>query len=277
MTWMRLHGVGAQGRRVVSVAAAALVCAGLVTAANGEELTEDDVTSAVRAIIAERSDNGVFTLEDARTGRTLSLVMEDVRAVRGLPEFGWFPDIIFRDKEAPAKKYAIDFWLKPRGDTLALMDVQVHKGPVPDGETWMMITRRPLLWWWLPTLKRASTVKGMQAWQVMGRIHEHIVAAREDGAFPIKLESGKTIPAHLLAIHQPVGRTQENGRYFACASLRKKGNGATLYAVDFWLDPNAGSVVIGNARSYENPRADAGKATPRSHCNFEGITFDVVE
>jgi hypothetical protein len=265
-------------RGTVTIAAAtALVYCGIVAAAHAEALTAEDVDTRVRALIEASSKDGVFTLQDVRSGETLALVLDDIRAVRGLPEHGWFPDVIFHDRAAPEKKYAVDFWLKPKGDDLDLVDVQIHKAPVPDGDSWMMLTRRPLLWWWLPTLKRASAISGVQAWQVMGQIHAHIADQEEDGIFPLVLPGGKTVPTDLLAIHQPVGRNQEDGRYFACVALRKKGDPVAAYAVDFWVDPDAGSVTVGNVRFFESPRADDGNAAARPPCLLEGIAFDVVE
>jgi hypothetical protein len=254
-----------------------MALAGLVVGAEAKTFTEDEVAAAVTRIIAERSRDGVFVLHDARTGQSLALVLDDIRIVRGLQEFGWFPDVVFHDKDDPKKKYTVDFWLKPDGDALRLMDARVHKDAKPDGQSWMMITRAPLLWWWLPTLKRASAFEGTQAWQVMGAVHEHIIAAQKEGAYPLAAGDGKTVPAELVAIYQPVGRARETGRYFACAELRKIGEPSASYAVDFWLDPDARSVTVGTTRSLEHPRAGTGKAAAESPCRFEGLAFDAVE
>jgi hypothetical protein len=261
-------------KALIFVLAALAAAGGAALAA--EPLTEEDVTAAVLALIDERSKDGVLNLHDAATGEELALVLDDVRIVRGLPGFGWFPDVIFHDRAMPAKKYAVDFWLKPDGERLNLMDARVHKGPVPDGDTWMMITRRPLLWWWLPTLKRASAFEDVQAWQVMGAIHEHVVRNAEGGAFPLTDADGKSIPAELVAIYQPVGRAQGGDRYFACALLRNKGNPTAVYAVDFQVVPGAGSVTVGTARLQQIPRADNGKPAAEPDCRFEQ-PFDVVE
>ena len=56
------------------------------------------MTAAVKEVIAERSKDGVFAFTDARTGDQLSLVLDDVRVVRGLPVYGWFPNVVFHDK-----------------------------------------------------------------------------------------------------------------------------------------------------------------------------------
>ena len=94
-----------------------------------QALTDEEVTAAVRDVIAARSTDGVFPFTDARTGERLDLVLDDVRLVRGLPVYGWFPNVVFHDKAEPAKKYALDFWLKPNGDRLELMHVRIHKVP----------------------------------------------------------------------------------------------------------------------------------------------------
>jgi hypothetical protein len=256
--------------------AAVLACLCCSALAAAEPFTEEDVSAAVLAFIDERSMDGVLHLHDAATGDDLELVLDDIRVVRGLAEFGWFPDVIFHDHDTPAKKYTVDFWLKPDGDRLEFMDARVHKGPQPDGDAWMMITRQPLLWWWLPTLKRASAFKDVQAWQIMGAIHEHIVRTTKDGAFPLAAAGGKSIPAELVAIYQPVGRKHRGDRYFACALLRNKGNPSAVYAVDFQVAPGAGSVTVGTARLQTIPRADNGKPAAEPDCHFEQ-PFDVVE
>lgn len=263
--------------RRAAAAALAGVWLAAAPASAAEPFTEEQVSAHITDLIAERSKDGVLSVHDAKTGEDLKLVLDRIRIVRGLPEFGWFPDVVFHAEGEPKKQYTVDFWLKPDGENLELMDMRVHKDAKPDGSSWMMITRSPLLWWWLPTLKRASAVKGVQAWQVMGKVHEHIIAAKTDGAYPLNLDDGKTVPSELVAIHQPVGRMREDGRYFACAELRKIGTPSASYAVDFKLDPDANSVTVGTAHPFEIPHADGGKATTESPCRFEASAFDVVE
>ena len=63
--------------------------------------------------------------------------------------YGWFANVIFHDKDEAKKQYAIDFWFKPEGDQLKLMDIRVQKGPKQEGDGWIMVTRMPVAWWWL--------------------------------------------------------------------------------------------------------------------------------
>ena len=50
--------------------------------------------------------------------------------------YGWFANVIFHDKDKPKKQYAIDFWFKPDGQELKLMDIRVQKGPKRDGDSY---------------------------------------------------------------------------------------------------------------------------------------------
>ena len=77
-------------------------------------------------------------------------IFEQIKGVRGMEGYGWFANAIFHDKDMPKKQYAIDFWFKPEGDKLTLMDIRVQKGPKQDGDSYYMVTRMPVAWWWLP-------------------------------------------------------------------------------------------------------------------------------
>ena len=50
--------------------------------------------------------------------------------------YGWFANAIFHDKDEAKKQYAIDFWFKPEGQELKLMDIRVQKGPKQEGDGW---------------------------------------------------------------------------------------------------------------------------------------------
>jgi hypothetical protein len=205
------------------------------------------------------------------------LTFDDIRVVRGLPGFGWFPNAIFHERDAPQKKYAVDFWLESKDGKLKLVAERIHKDPQPDGKTWMTITRAPLPWWWLPTIERASAVAGIQAWQVMGAVHRHIVTASSDGAFAATDANGLPLSLELIDVVQPVARSKEDGGYFACALFRKIGSDAGFYSVDFTLDQKTGSVSAGGVKQIEIPLAKDGKTAPLPPCHFEGAAFAVVD
>jgi len=83
---------------------------------------------------------------DPKLDTDLNLVFDKIGIVRGMEGYGWFTNIIFHDKDVPEKQYAIDFWYKPEGDQLKLMDIRVQKGPKQEGDHWIMITRMPVAW-----------------------------------------------------------------------------------------------------------------------------------
>ena len=91
---------------------------------------------AVEEVIAERSKDGAFVFHDPKLDADLNLVFEQIKIVRGMEGYGWFANAIFHDKDEPKKQYAIDFWFKPEGDKLTLMDIRVQKGPKQDGDSW---------------------------------------------------------------------------------------------------------------------------------------------
>lgn len=241
-----------------------------------KELSEEDVVSAIRKIVAERSRDGAFSYFDPRSGETLTLVLDDVRVVRGLPGYGWFPNVNFHDQKTPAKKYALDFWLKPDGEALHLIETRIHKAPQPDGAGWMSITRAPLAWWWLPTIERASAVASVPAWQVMGMIHVRVAEGRKDDLTVLSSADGTELPLQLVDIEQPVGRSKSDGRYFACGLLRKFGSEGTFYSIPYWLDAKTKLVTAGSAMPIGNAR-NGDKAATEPRCDVGTITYDIVD
>jgi hypothetical protein len=94
--------------------------------------------------LREGDVDGAFVFRDPKLDADLNLVFEQVKSVRGMSGYGWFANTIFHDQSEPKKQYAIDFWFKPEGDKLTLMDIRVQKGPKREGDGWIMITRLPV-------------------------------------------------------------------------------------------------------------------------------------
>src|SRR6476660_9495241 len=112
-----------------------------------KECTEDYSTVAAKKVIDERPNEGPFVFRDPKLNADRHLIFDQIKNVRGMHGYGWFPNIIFHDKDEPKKQYAIDFWFKPEGQDLKLMDIRVQKGPKQEGDSWVMITRSPQAWW----------------------------------------------------------------------------------------------------------------------------------
>src|SRR6516225_1290016 len=101
--------------------------------------------------------------------------------------YGWFANTIFHDKDEAKKQYAIDFWFKPEGDKLTLMDIRVQKGPKQEGDSYVMDTRMPVAWWWLPVQEHPGSAEVTRAWQVMSAIHTYVATHKDaDGHLDIK-------------------------------------------------------------------------------------------
>lgn len=243
-----------------------------------KEFTEEDATKALEAVIAERTKDGVFVFRDPKLDQDLQLVFDNIRIVRGMRGYGWFPNVIFTDKAEPKKKYAIDFWFKPEGDKLALMDIRVQKGPKPEGESWVMITRLPVAWWWLPTSEHPGDMEVTRHWHIMGAIHKHIAETRVNGVYSLKDDkTGEIIPLEFVEMHQPIRRLKEDGRFFACTDFRKVGSKDEFYDVDFWLDQKSGEIKVGNVRVHKVPIQEDGVWMQEKRYDFKDLQFDEVK
>ena len=138
----------------------------------------------------------------------------------------------------------------------------------------MSVTRAPLAWWWLPTMKRASAVASLQAWQVMGAIHKRIAEEEQDGVVTLSDEAGGTFPAELVDVLQPVGTSKADARYFACVDFRKLGSEPAFYSTVYWLDPKTKLVTAGRVTQ---ARIGGSKAATEPRCDIGGIRFDIVD
>ena len=146
--------------------------------------TEDDVNAAVKKVVDEKTKDGTFVFHDPKLDADLNLLFDQIKIVRGMEGYGWFANVIFHDKDEPKKQYAIDFWFKPDGDQLKLMDIRVQKGPKQEGDGYVMITRLPVAWWWLPIQEHPGDMEVTRAWQVMGAIHTYIATHKDANGAP---------------------------------------------------------------------------------------------
>ncbi len=244
-----------------------------------KDFREEDVVAALKAIIAERSKDGAFVFHDPKTDADLKLVFDEVKLVRGMRGYGWFPNVIFHDASEPKKKYAIDFWFRPNGDKLDLVDIRVQKGPRREGDGYTMITRLPVAWWWLPVSEHPGDAEIVRHWQVMSAVHSEIAAKRnEDGVYFLKDEkNGQTIPLEFIEVHQPIRRLKKDGRYFACTDFRKRGTTDEYYDVDFWVDDKDGELKVGEVRIHKVPVQEDGLWRQESRYKFDGLDTEDVK
>ena len=243
-----------------------------------KEFTEEDVDKRVQEVIAERSKDGAFVFHDPKLDADLNLQFEQIKIVRGMEGYGWFANVIFHDKDEAKKQYAIDFWFKPEGDQLKLMDIRVQKGPKQEGDGWIMITRMPVAWWWLPVQEHPGDMEVTRAWQVMSAIHSYIATHKDaNGALEIKDDkTGETLPLDFVEIHQSVRHLKKEGEYFVCTDFRKPGSKDEYYDIDFWVNQKGGKLQVDNVKIHKVPVQEDGIWTQVPRYTFEGMDFDVT-
>jgi YHS domain-containing protein len=246
-------------------------------ASSKKDFGEEDVNQRVDEVVKERSKDGVFVFHDPKLDADLNLIMEKIKTVRGMEGYGWFANVIFHDKDEPKKQYAIDFWFKPEGDKLTLMDIRVQKGPKQDGDNWIMVTRLPVAWWWLPVQEHPGDMEVTRAWQVMSAIHTYIATHKDaDGNLAVKDQNGNPVPLQFVEIHQPVRHLKKDNEYFVCTDFRKPGSKDEYYDIDFWVNQKTGKLEVDNVKMHKIPVQEDGIWTQQPLYTFEGMDFDVT-
>ena len=139
------------------------------------------------------------------------------------------------------------------------MDIRVQKGPKQDGDSYYMVTRMPVAWWWLPVQEHPGDMEVTRAWQVMGAIHDYIATHKDaNGDVPIKDDkTGETIPLEFVEMHQPMRHMKKDGEYFACTDFRKPGSQDEYYDIDFWVNQKTGKLEVDNVKVHKVPVQEA--------------------
>lgn len=247
-----------------------------------DRYTGEDVQHFTEGLIKEKSgqNQGVFVLPDAVSGQDLRLVYEKVDFMRTLHGYGFFPEVIFHSQDDAAKKYLVDFWVKPQQDKLTLFDTRIYKAPRRDGDTWKLVTRQPIPWWWIPASEHPGQTEQVRGWEVMSALEEDVVSqsAGNHGLFPVKDDkTGENLNLQFVGTHQPVRRLQGDGRYFACTDFRRPGTTDQFYDLDFWLKEKDGRMVVDQVRVHKVPvKQDDGSWVQMPRYNFDDLKFDVV-
>ena len=247
-------------------------------AAGAKDFTEEDLNKRVQEVIAERSKDGAFVFHDPKLDANLNLLFDNMKGVRGMSGYGWFANAIFHDKDEPKKQYAIDFWFKPEGDKLTLMDIRVQKGPKQDGDSYYMVTRMPVAWWWLPVSEHPGDAEVVRGWHVMSAIHNYIATHKDaNGDLAVKDDkTGETIPLEFIEMHQPIRHLKKDGQYFACTDFRKPGSTDEYYDIDFWVDDKSGKLEVNSVKMHKVPVQEDGIWTQVPRYTFDGMDFDVT-
>lgn len=245
-----------------------------------DKFVSNDAKEFIERYIADATaKTGLFEVNDARAGQTLALKFTGVDFVRTLHGYGFFPNVNFSAPDDLAKKYQVDFWVKPQDGKLAVVDVRIYKAPRKEGDGWIMITRQPKPWWWIPASEHPGESETKRGWELMSALHEHIAAerAKNKGNYIVKDDkSGEEITMDFVGIHQPVRKLKDDGRYFACTDFRKAGSKEEYYDIDFWLDEKNGKISVGGVRIHKVPTLEDGSFVQIPRYSFDPKTFDVV-
>src|SRR5689334_22925149 len=208
-------------RSALGLTGAFILVAALV--ARAEEFTTEEAGKAAQAYLDARvKKDGAFRYKDQRADALLELVPDGIRVVRQLEPYGFFACADLHAKGEPKKPYDLDLWLKPAGATLEVVDVRVHKAPKRDGDAWKLVTRNPILWWWIPATEHPGETEEKRGWQVESAVHEHIARAVKDGVLLFKDDkTGRELALEFVEIHKPLRRMEGKG-YFACSDFRER-------------------------------------------------------
>lgn len=241
----------------------------------GEDLTEDDVTAALQQTVADRSKDGAFVFHDPRLDADLNLVFEQINIARRMEDYGWFVTAMFHDKDEPKKQYELDFWFK-RKAPVTLMDIRVRRAPMPKDDGYVLVTREPVAWWWLPASDHPGDLEMTRAWQVMSAIHSYIATHKDkDGNIPIKDDkTGETIPLQFVEMHKTVRRLKKDGKFFICTDFRKPGSLDEIYDIDFWVDQKSGKLQVGDVKIHKVPVKEDGMLRQEPRYNFDDKDSD---
>lgn len=88
---------------------------------------------------------------------------------------------------------------------------------------------------------------------------------------------GSVLSLQLIDIVQPVGRSKADGRYFACAILRKFGSEGGFYSIPYWLDAKTKLVTAGSVAPIGQVRGGEDKAAAEPRCDVGSVGYDIVD
>lgn len=241
-----------------------------------------DVKAFLQGVIDETAgkNNGLYPLYDPLVKQQRDVVFKEIQMMRTLHGYGFFPDVIFHDKDEPDKKYWVDFWIKPVGEKdLELIETRIYKGPRKSGDDWQLVTRQPVPWWWIPASEHPGESEHKRGWEIMSAIEKNILEKRNAAGGYYSLEdrdTGEIIKLEYIGIHQPVRRLTEDGRFFACTDFRRVGSENEYYDVDFWLNDKDGNIEVGEVRIHKIPEQVDGNWVQVPKYDFDDMDHDIV-
>ena len=91
--------------------------------------------------------------------------------------------------------------------------------------------------------------------EIKGAMNAHISTREVDGVFKIMDDkTGEELSLKFVKIHDPVRKIEGKG-FFACTDFEVVGVAGKLYDLDFWLNPEAGKLVVTEEKIHKHPVA----------------------
>ncbi len=89
--------------------------------------------------------------------------------------------------------------------------------------------------------------------EIKGAMNAHISSREVNGIFNIHDDkTGEDLELKFVKIHDPVRKIEGKG-YFACTDFEVVGQAGKLYDLDFWLNPENGTLKITEEKIHKNP------------------------
>ena len=229
-----------------------------------QNFDSSDAETLVKGFIdaQTKANNGAFPLADPLNGAHLMLVFDGIDFTRTIDGYGFFPDVKFHDQADPQKRYLIDFWVTPVSGQLIVQEIRIYKEPIKAGDSWTLMARSPVPWWWIPASEHPGHVANKRGWEVMSAVEQGALTeqAKNNGVFHLKDDkTGKMLDLQFVDTHQPVRQLDENGHYFACTDFRAVGTKDQIYDIDFWVTDKNGTMTVERARVHKVPELKDGQ------------------
>ncbi len=235
-----------------------------------------DAETLVKAHIAAvaGANGGTFPLEDSLTGEHLVLTFDGIDFTRTIDGYGFFPDVNFHVKDAPDKKYSVDFWIVPEVGQLQLRETRIYRAPQQVDGKWQAVTRQPVPWWWIPASEHPGHVAQKRSWEVMSVVEDQALrqSAAADGIFKLTDDkTGKLLKLKFIDTHQPIRQLDESGHFFACTDFREAGSKDQIYDIDFWLSEKDGKLSIEKTQVHKVPELKNGQWVQVPRYSFKDL------
>ncbi|NQV16893.1 hypothetical protein HQ531_15625 [bacterium] len=113
-----------------------------------------------------------------------------------------------------------------------------------------------------------EAVQEFSAADIKGAMNVYITGREEEGVFKIHDEkTGEDLNLKFIKIHDPVRKIEGKG-FFACTDFEVVGETDKLYDLDFWLNPEDGTLKVYDEKIHKHPVAIEGGWEKKARYTF---------